>query len=550
MAIIKVPRKGKKGRDKQCWVYIENGLGNAVVPLAAGSRAVTLGDSIMQFANQCTGAGDIRNDADSELHMALYRLGKEGHRIKSQVWHDAANITGEVPDRVSVYGATTRVATGSILFSGGNMGYAGDTALGANLRLNAAKNSTAALLIYAAGTNVGSEVETIGKITEACNYAAANGMRIIVSAIRPRAVSLSPTGIQISTGTRDRNLNINAWIRVNVPLLGGTVWDQWEDLRDPQYPAGDPLYGMDKPGTTRDGVHLTPIGAWLSSRTLALAISEVVSEGSWFNPDCSVNNLIINPTMIGTGGTANNGASGTLPNNCFVSCVLSTSNFTGSISGTALTFTAGTNPIIGQIITGAGVSAGTRVVSGTAPNWVVNNSQTVASTSLVGAAPVSCVTSVKDNPDGGQAIVMDFTSSGMGAPGVNNLFNLSFTNPTTGFTSTDYIQAGFETNILAGSVDTLMPGLQATLGQGSNLAARGFGQAVDPTTGFSQPFPTESMGVGWIVTEPLLVGARTSFNARLQVAIRSDIVGTRRIEVNRRYLRIVPSPVVEFPWVP
>lgn len=52
---------------------------------------------------------------------------------------------------------------------------------------------------------------------------------------------------------------------------------------------------------------------------------------------------------------------------------------TGAIALTALTFTGGT---IGDVVTGSGVTAGTFIVSGSSPNWTVNKSQTVTSTTL------------------------------------------------------------------------------------------------------------------------------------------------------------------------
>ena len=52
--------------------------------------------------------------------------------------------------------------------------------------------------------------------------------------------------------------------------------------------------------------------------------------------------------------------------------------FTGTISGTSLTTSASTGTLgPNEIITGTGVSANTKIVSGSGSSWVVNNSQTV-----------------------------------------------------------------------------------------------------------------------------------------------------------------------------
>lgn len=55
---------------------------------------------------------------------------------------------------------------------------------------------------------------------------------------------------------------------------------------------------------------------------------------------------------------------------------------TGSIAGTALTVTSGTGLAVGQTVSGAGVTPGTKIVSGAGTAWVVTPSQTVSSTTL------------------------------------------------------------------------------------------------------------------------------------------------------------------------
>lgn len=84
---------------------------------------------------------------------------------------------------------------------------------------------------------------------------------------------------------------------------------------------------------------------------------------------------IVGQQLSGTGVTA-----GT-----YVTAVNSAA-FTGDIAGTTLTYTAGVIPTIGMAITGSGVTAGTYIVSGTSPTFVVNTSQTVASTALTGTS--------------------------------------------------------------------------------------------------------------------------------------------------------------------
>jgi len=58
--------------------------------------------------------------------------------------------------------------------------------------------------------------------------------------------------------------------------------------------------------------------------------------------------------------------------------------FTGSISGTTLTVSSVTSGAIaiGQVFEGVGVAAGTRITAGSGLSWTVNDSQTVASTTM------------------------------------------------------------------------------------------------------------------------------------------------------------------------
>lgn len=75
--------------------------------------------------------------------------------------------------------------------------------------------------------------------------------------------------------------------------------------------------------------------------------------------------------------------------------------FTGVISGTALTTSATTGTIaIGQTIEGTGVLDNTVIVSGSGTSWVVNNTQIVASTAMVGftASLNSIATNINQAP--------------------------------------------------------------------------------------------------------------------------------------------------------
>lgn len=454
-------------------------------PLAVGAKIAILGDSIAQYANLAS-ASTIENQGDGELIWALAM----SPRGKAQIWYDA---TATAATLVPTYGEACAVDP---LWRGYNLGLSGDTTTGMSLRVTAAKNTTAEVIIYSGGTNVGSGDSPVATVTANISASVSNmvaaGKRVILGTIRPRRVAVSPTGSQINPASMGRIIQINDWIRANYASLGAVLWDPWEALRDRAYNPGDQLYGTDAAGMTRDNVHLSPRGAYTSACStdygaipLKDAIAQVIAAGAWFNTDPTVSNILTNGRFTGTGGTANNGCSGTMPNNTFVS----------NVSGAA------------QPVTG--------VAS------VVANAET-----------------------GGQSVNLVLTSTGAGTANTFNTIRLSHTNPATGFASTDYVQAIYEIEVDGAAV---MPCLQATLGQSSTISARGLGQ----TTGTynSEPYPAYS-GRMWVQTEPLLVGARTSLNPRLDMIIRQDLAGSTTIKVHRALLRVVPSPVTEFPWSP
>jgi hypothetical protein len=73
----------------------------------------------------------------------------------------------------------------------------------------------------------------------------------------------------------------------------------------------------------------------------------------------------------------------------FATGVITSSAFTGSITGTTLTVTNGL-PVAGQLITGQGISANTYIIKSIDPaHWVVSTSQSVTSTLITGTGKVS-----------------------------------------------------------------------------------------------------------------------------------------------------------------
>lgn len=455
----------------------------------AGVKIAVLGDSIFARSNSSTTSGartTIENRSNGELHWCQFA----DPRFLHTVWWDN---TATAANRVPTFGDAMAADT---LFSGANFGYSGDTATGTNKRVSKVIASGASICVYNAGTNVGSTdataATTISAIQDTVADLVAGGVSVILGTVRPRrVVGGTPTGTDISPASMQRIRDINTSIRANWRTWGAAaLWDPWEVLRDQQYTTTDSLYGTCNENYFIDGVHLNPRGAYYSAltgpSTLLSAIQTLVGAGKWFNADATVSNILSNGRFTGTSGTANNGMSGTMPSNWFISNVA-----------------------------GAG-----QPVTGTAS--LENNSET-----------------------GGQNIVLALTSTGAGGANTFGTLRLSATNPTTGFTSTDYVSALFEVEVTGSAV---LPMMQATLGQTSTIAARGMGQTTASYN--TEPLPLID-GVylnGWIRTEPLLVEARTSLNPRLDIILRNDLAGSVTVRVKRAILRVVPDPATQFAW--
>ncbi len=87
----------------------------------------------------------------------------------------------------------------------------------------------------------------------------------------------------------------------------------------------------------------------------------------------------------------------------------------GFISATTLTVDSGTGIAAGQIVTGTGVTPGTRIISGSGTSWVVSQSQTVgtigARVAMVFGAP-ALVIGTEKGADGGTARALELQTDG------------------------------------------------------------------------------------------------------------------------------------------
>lgn len=143
---------------------------------------------------------------------------------------------------------------------------------------------------------------------------------------------------------------------------------------------------------------------------------------------------------------------------------------TGSISGTTLSVTSvtGGRLAVGQVITGTGISANTTITSiGTAGGgigaYTVNNSQTVASTTITAVATPAIFT-VISAPSNGDQVVLSTTgtlptgfTAGTAYYVVNRTsttFNLAATSGGTGINASGYTQTGTHTETAYTLVNT------------------------------------------------------------------------------------------------
>lgn len=425
----------------------------------------------------------ISNLAQSELHWAK----GSAPNFQHVVWHDH---TATVPNLIPTYGFALAVEP---VMRGNNLGFAGDSASGNALRVAQALGTGAEVIVVNAGTNFGAgdsaaTVQTkLAEILTAINGAS---RRPIIGTVRPRQVSLTPTGSQISQAERDRILQINDWIRANFAAYNATLWDPWESLRDRSLNPGDALYGTVAAGLTGDGVHLSQLGAYTSALSnafgaisLRAALDQLIQTGTWFNPDPTTSNILANGRFTGTTGTIGAGASGIMP--------------TG---------------------------------------WAA---------SVVGANATVACSLVANSETGGQSVVLDITSNGAGAANTfSQVVIQTSPAPTTGFVSTDFVQLTMRAAFDGGNI---LPHYQTFLGSGSTINNRSNGQSGSAYNSDPAPFVALTK---WFESEPMLVSTRTSLNPRLSLHIRNDLAGTTRVVLERAILRVVPNPQTQAPWVP
>jgi hypothetical protein len=301
---------------------------NQPITPASTVKLVTLGDSIMEYANGAATATTLDGQADGEIH-----------------WVKARGKAGFVHE--NYYDPTARwIHSGSgwasaPLYNGAGQGRAGDWAKGVLRRLTAVINMDPDIVVLNVGTNFGpvedgQDVATttanIGLIVSTLTTA---GIKVVIGTIRPRAVSSTGSSgtfnIEINAARNAQLEQISAYIRTLDNDSTVFVWDPVPDLLDPN-PSTPLIAGSAYRWAVRDGVHLTPRGAFESSRSLELAIDRVLKDGTAFDADASVDNSITNGVLEGTGGTVGAGVSGDAPDSHSISNVSGASAIITAVS--------------------------------------------------------------------------------------------------------------------------------------------------------------------------------------------------------------------------
>lgn len=444
---------------------------------SSGAKIITVGDSITQYGNFAA-SNSVENRGTSILHWAINDIPNFRHSI----YYDATATSGAAPP----------------LFRGANFGIAAESATNIAARTGPMTRTGAQVAVVLCGTNVGVTDTPVNVATASIQSILDDltnaGMFVCLGTILPRQVENPATGINITTALMDRILAINDWIRTK-RSLNVAIWDAWEDMRDPAYSVGDPLYGSPKSGMTRDGVHLTPRGAYTASRPLRTILKQTIASSNlytdtWFPPNIgAASNIILDGIFSGTGGMTTGGATGVA-----------------------------------------------------ATNWTVQN--------ITAAGNVSVVASVVVNPTtGGQSQRIVFTSDGLGSSATNAE---SITLTPQGFrvseellANGDWCQLFFKVRTNASPV---VGGLQCIL-RNQTTYIFGRGLYIADNNRALQPYPNEIFD-GWIVSEPMIYNTANVFIPQLQIDVLRSVAGSLTVDVDAAILMKTESAAVTFPYIP
>lgn len=314
--------------------------------LTANDPLIIVGDSLTQRNNTMTTTKSVSR-ADGYFYWAT----RDIPSIKTGIWYDATATSGAAPP----------------LFRGFNFGISGEALDDIDARTDPMINYGASCAIVLGGTNTGDDNSSFAaKKTSLDSILAkfkAAGVFVILGTVWPRDVSLTPTGSEIGTAYRDTLLQFNDYIR-SLESNDVTIWDPFDDLRDPALTPSDDLYFSPASGMLEDGVHPTTLGAYTAAITLRPILQAIYPNAdqytdAWFDSDPdSTDNVITVGELAGSGGTVQNGVTGTAPTNWVARYTASPSYASGVASVEANADTGGQSAKFVLSCDGLGSSTG------------------------------------------------------------------------------------------------------------------------------------------------------------------------------------------------
>ncbi len=282
-----------------------------LVDTSAGSRArvqtqpvlAVFGDSITRLG--IAGSVGTRNAYESSRSFQGWLQILSGYPFYSPAGSDASLV-----DSVLGY----------------NFGVSGDTVVNMQNRFSevVAKNPRPTICTILAGTNdvkVGnSDTAMQSAFLNIFAQARAAGIYMVVIPILPRNAVDGLASVDFTAAERLQMNRINSWLAAYCQQSGGAA--RFADPRPFLTSQADATGSMVAGGTV-DGVHPSVRGCYYMAKALQAAMADLIDSGS---PDEFVNsadlwdatsnpygNMLLNPNMTGTGGTASAPVTGTVP---------------------------------------------------------------------------------------------------------------------------------------------------------------------------------------------------------------------------------------------
>lgn len=455
-------------------------------PLPAGSAIVTWGDSGYQRGGFAS-ATLVDGKAAGGIHWATALARQRGRHV---IWFDP---TSTVANRIPAYG--TAMASGSVNFSGHNLGYWGDDVItGLGKRAAQVLATNPGLIFIRAGSNDAKANATPQAIITALQARIAQvvgpNRRVVIETLWPRQVNtVAPVATEVSVAQMATILAVNAAIRANWQAWGAAALvDPFEQLRDLSHNIGDQLYGSPAPGFTIDGAHMTIRSSFIIGQLKATAINALIAPGSWFNRDAG--GLVSNWNLTGTGGTLGSSCTGPVPAGFVI-----------------------------QNMSGAG-------------------------------QPVTALCSLAANAEtGGQTWTLALNSAGGGASDAFQEIRVTNTAVASGFAPADWFAFVPEMDVDgSATLACYQTGLTGTSGTSTS---RGLAQMGMTSGSAGNEYYPVNTGLSLEpATMPWNVGAATNVQGSLRLFMRTDIVGTATVRLKRWRIPLVGNPSVDAPWVP